>query len=268
MRTFFAVCRQHWREQRLATLIWVGVLAFMAYALTSTAPSMAEDNAIIKFAETMPKAIQRMLGDMMRYKYPADVFLNAKLLSFMPLLTAIFAVLSAMGIVAREVEHRTMDFMMTLPVPRAKMLLARFAAVACNVALLYGVTYLVIWVGLRAEGLPASFGGYAMHFVGNFALTLVAASIALAISLWVDDYARANRIALIGTSGLFILNYANIISKGPGWIGRVLIFGWVDTTRVVADGLFPWGAVAFGSAATALVLFFCARHFEHKQIPA
>lgn len=268
MRTFIAICRQHLREQRLATLVWVGVLAFMAYGIVSTAPSMAQNNTVVKFAETLPKSIQRLLGDMLLYKYPADVFINAKLLSFMPLLAAIFAVLSAMGIVAREVNHRTADFLMTLPVPRPKLLLSRFMSVACNVALLYGATYLILWAGLRLEGLDASFGGYAMYFVGHYVLTMLMASIALAVSLWVDDYARANRIALIITVSLFILNYANLAAQGPAWLGRIVVFGWVDSAAVVGKGLFPWSALVFGVLANALVLGLCVRSFERKQIPA
>lgn len=268
MRTFFAIWRQHIREQRMATLIWVGVMAVMTYGVASTAPSMAQDNAVLKFAETLPDAIKRLMGDIMRFKYPADVFIQAKLLSFMPLLTAIFGVLSAMGIVAREVERRSADFVLALPVSRWILILSRFFALACNTALLYAVTQVVLWTALRGYGLSASISGYAMYFAGHFALTLFMAALALAFSLIFEDYTRASRISLIIATSLFILNFANLMAEGPAWLGHIFIFGFVDATAVVADGRFPWAALVFGIVATILVLVFSIRRFERKQIPA
>lgn len=268
MRTFFAICRQYLREQRLATLVWLGVVSFMAYGVVSAAPSMVHDNAIIEFARTLPAAFRRLIGDMLRYKHPVDVFLEAKLLSFMPLLAAIFGVLSAMGIVAREVDRRNADFVMTLPVPRRRILLARFAAVTLNVAMLYLATFLVLWAGLASVNVAGSLTGYAMFFTGHFFLTLLLAAVALLLSLSIEDYALANRIALIFTVVLYVLFLANVMANGPSWLGKVFFFGWVDSVAVIADGRFPLGAVIFGILAITPVLFAGIRAFERKQIPA
>lgn len=268
MRTFFAICRQYLREQRLATLVWLGVMAVMAYGVVSAAPSMVRDNTITRFAESMPDALRRLMGDMLRYKHPVDVYLEAKLLSFMPLLTAIFGVLSAMGIVAREVDRRNADFVMTLPVSRSKILLARFAAVALNVALLYAVTLFVIWAGLASEKVAASLGGYAMFFTGSYFVAMLMAAAALFLSLRIEDYTRANRTVLITVVALYVLHLANVMADGPAWLGKVFLFGWVNSVAVVADGRFPLGAVVAGALATGLALIAAVRAFDHKQIPA
>lgn len=268
MRAFFAVCRQYLREQRLATLVWLGVMAVLTYGVISAAPSMARDNTITQFVESMPDAIKRLMGDMLRYRHPVDVYLEAKLLSFMPLLAAIFGVLSAMGIVAREVDRRNADFVMTLPVPRSKILLARFAAVALNVAMLYAVTFLVMWAGLASEKVAASLGGYAMFFAGSFFVTMLMAASALFLSLRVEDYARANRTALIAVVSLYVLHMANVVASGPEWLSKVFLFGWVSPVAVVGDGRFPVGAVVTGTLLTGLALFAAVRAFDHKQIPA
>lgn len=268
MRTFFAIGRQYLREQRLATLVWLGVMAVLTYGVVSAAPSLVRDNTITRFAETMPDAIKRLLGDLLRYKHPVDMYLEAKLLSFMPLLAAIFGVLSAMGIVAREIDRRNADFVMTLPVPRSKIMLARFASVALNIAMLYAVTFLVIWAGLAGEKVAASLGAYAICFAGSYFVTILMAAAALYLSLKIEDYTRANRIVLIVVVSLYVLNLANVMASGPKWLGNVFLFGWVDSASILIDGRFPVAAVALGAIVTALLLTASARTFHRKQIPA
>ena len=137
MRTFWSLCKQHLRLYRLTTMIWLWIVAMMAYFVAEMAPSVVSDNSLQKILAQFPQAIKSLFGDPGAYRYPVDLFIQGKWLQFMPLLAGIFGVLSAMGIMAREIDRRTADFVLTLPVRRSLVLFARFTALAVNLALFY-----------------------------------------------------------------------------------------------------------------------------------
>ena len=268
MRSYWSLCRQHLRHYRLTTAIWLFIISMMAYAVAAMAPSVVEGNSLQVILKSFGSVFQRLFGDVNAYRYPVDLFIQGKWLQFMPLLAGIFGAISAMGIMARDIDHRTADFVLTLPVRRAKVLLARFAALAFNVGLLYAGSVTMLWLGLRQAGLAGAYDGYVFFSLGHYFLTLFFAALTLFLSLVWEEYSLANRYALLGVIGLYTLY---LILKGvgaPHWSTWFSLSGLVDAEQVVGRGHFPWAAVLVGGLLTAISLWGSTASMDKKQIPA
>ncbi len=268
MRVTLALIRQHLRDQRFPTLVWAAVLAFLSYMVVAVTPTITSDNFLLDLLKSAPPGISRLYGDLFAFKYPADAYLQFKWLMFFPLLAMIYGITAAMGAIGREVEHHTADFTFTLPVARTRLLLARFAALAINMAFLYISSWVTLWAGLRLEGLPASILYYAFFFAGAYFLTLALAAFTLWMSVQVADYTVALRAGMVTGVTLWMLNLVGRVLGGPLWFQRLTLFGWYETEAVIARGEFPWGAVLIGAALSAFCLIFAAVVFNRKQIIA
>ncbi|MGQ9779524.1 MAG: ABC transporter permease subunit [Bacillota bacterium] len=268
MRVTLALLKQYAKDQRLATGVWTAVMAFLTYAVAAATPSVTAENFVLELTRGVPPGLARLYGDLFAYKYPADAFLQFKWMLFFPVLMAVFGALAAMAVVAREVERRTADFVMALPVTRTRLLLTRFSALAFNVALLHFSSYFVLWLGLRLARLPASFAAYTAFYTGSFFLTLALAAFTLWLSVALDEYTLAVRLGLVTGITLWSLHLTSRVLGGPRWFNRLLLFGWLDTEAVIARGEFPWGAVATGGALATLFLALAVAAFARKEIKA
>jgi len=268
MRATLALVKQHLKEQRLSTAVWAGMLALLSYMVVSIAPAVTADSYLLELLQNVSPSMAKLYGNLFAYKFPVDAFLQFKWMLFIPVLTMVYGVLAAMAIVAREVDQHSADFALTLPITRTRLLLSRFGALTLNVALLYFTSWAAIWVGLRVAAIQASFVEYAYFYIGQFFITLTLAAFTLWFSVLVAEYALAVRVTLVTGVTLWTLQLTSRTLGGPLWLERLLLFGWVQTEPVIAQGLFPWGAVAVGSALTAFFLTMAARVFQHKQVVA
>ena len=267
MRIFWSLFRQHLRHQRFTTLIWLALIGMMAYSVASVAKSVVAGNNLENILNSLG-GLKNLFGDPNAYKHPADLYIQAKWLFFMPLLMGIFGVLSSMGILAREIDRRTADFILTLPVRRSAVLLSRFAALTVNLGLLYFGSFAMIWLGLRQTHIAGSFSGYALYSLGQYVLTLFFAALTLYLSLYVNEYPVANRYALIGVVAFYTLNLIARSVGAPRIASELTVFGLADAQSVIGGGSFPWLAVAIGGLLTIICLWASTRLFEQKQVPA
>lgn len=268
MRAFIALTRQHLREHRLPILLWSVTAAFLSYTVASTAKAVADERLLRAFLGQIPPPALKIMGSPNAYRNLIDYFISFKWLGIMPLLGAVFGATAAMGVIARDIEKRTADFLLSLPVPRPFLLAARFTAVGLGLFLLYCASFLSLWAGMARAGLPGSFARYAMYFAGNYCVALAFAAAALLVSLTVREYGPATRYAVILVLGAFSLDVANRILQGPRLFSRILLYGFVYTEETVGRGAFPVAAVVAGLAVTAALLALSMFVLEKKQIPA
>ncbi|MBE3575470.1 MAG: ABC transporter permease [Firmicutes bacterium] len=268
MRVYMALGWQYLREHRLATLVWLAVTALMSYVVASTAPAVADEQLLRAFLRNLPSQVRSLFGDYLQYRNGVDYYLSYKWLQIVPLLAGIFGALEAVAVIARDIDRRTADFTLALPVRRSTVLLARFAAVAVNLALFYLVTLVALWAELWQLGLPGSVARYGALFAGQYFVSLAFASLAVLLSLVSRSYGAAVRASELVVIAAYVADLANRVAGGPTALSRIVLFGWVGTREVVGEGSFPWGAMLLGLALSAILLRLSVRVLQRKQIPA
>ncbi len=138
------------RDQRRSLLWWgIGLVALTSltvafYPVFSDAPEFDE------LFEQMPEALSRMFAGEFTDLTSPEGFLNSQLFFFVvPLMFVIFAVLGGSGAIAGEEAAGTLSLLLTSPMPRWRVVVHKFGAVAAATLILA----LLLWVGLTAGAL-------------------------------------------------------------------------------------------------------------------
>lgn len=260
--------RQHLREHRLPLVLWSLAAALTAFAVASTAEAVADPRLLREWLGQLPEEMQRLLGRVPDYENAVDCFVSFKWLYLMPLVGALFGSTSALGLMARDIERRTADFALSLPVTRSRLLGARFAALALGMGAVYAAAYVGLVGTLLAQGMDGSFGRYAAFYLGSWCVALAFSAAALRISLGRRGYGAAMRWGVLLSVGAFLVDVVNRVAAGPRAVGWVVLYGLVDAQEVVGRGAFPAAAVTAGLGAAGLFLGWSLRAFGRLRVSA
>lgn len=256
---------QHFRAQRNGFFIWLAASVVTILAVASAAKSMGQSDLMNKLGQVAPPALQALLG-MLPGLSPVDGFIQAKVGAGMAMILPVYACLLAMSAITREVDRSTADFLLTLPVDRTRLLVARWGVMVVNLAILTLSLWVALVAGMKASQVSGSFGGYFWMLAQVWLLAVAVGSLALLLSLWIDDYSLGVKATLAGTGALYVIDLGMRVAGISKWGRSFNPFTYVDAARTVMEGHLPWGDAAVLAAASGLSLWLAVRAFGRKQI--
>lgn len=255
--------RQFFSAHIRGLLIWMAVGALLGLSGTRSAQTFMETNAIA----AMPPALLAMYGNMVGMS-PVDMYVTVLTGKGTPLIPTLYAVLLALSIVTREVDRRTVEFLLGLPVQRTQVLVSRIAVLAINVAAVTGSIWAVIRYDLEGMGFQATWGHLNLLYVNLYLLALALGALTLAISMWVDDYSVGVKLFLGFVTLTFFLEFAlraaSVSRAARFWSP----FSYLDITEVLKSGTIAAGnaIVLVLAIAGGVAVSFWA--FNRKQFSA
>jgi len=260
------VTRHYLRLQRLSLTIWAFVLAFLAAVTAGSAGAITQGNAFQELIGTLPIALQRVVGA--HIANPVDAYIAIKFLSIVPPLCGTAGVLAAAGIVQRDRNKRTMDFLLSLPVARRRVVRDRFTAVIIGLVLLYAAVWLTLVLVLGVSGLKGSYGRYAIILLAGFALNVAHAGLALTLSFRLPTYDRTVRYSL----GLVLIPFGlEVALKSAGAVPGLrylLLYRLADPVELMMDPRGIWQSVLIGAAITFLAIRWSQEKFVGGDMEA
>lgn len=250
------------RDQRTALVWWTVGLIATCLLTTSFYPSV-RDNAqsLTDVIDTLPEGLRRALLGAGADFFSATGYLQARLFAFfVPLLLLIYAIGAGSRAIAGEEEHRTIDVLLSTPVPRRHVLLDKAAAMFGATAALC----VVIWAALAVTGPPfdvsVGLGRLAEAGVNAFLLAAAFGAIALAIGAGTGRRSLAVGVASGAAAGSYLLDVLALSVDGLGWLERGTPFYYYRSSEALVSGLDPVNAavlavVALVAVGIALVTF-------------
>ncbi|HEY5119209.1 MAG TPA: ABC transporter permease subunit, partial [Anaerolineales bacterium] len=130
------------RDQTMAVLYWGLGIGSLAVFTQLFYPTLSVNDQLNKFIGSLPQGFMAFLGNVQSVG-SVEGYMTYSLLIYLPLVLAIYAVAAAIGMVTAEVDTGTMEFLLSHPVPRWKILLEKYAALAAailGIGLLIGVS--------------------------------------------------------------------------------------------------------------------------------
>ncbi|HVO42274.1 MAG TPA: ABC transporter permease subunit [Aggregatilineales bacterium] len=262
---FFETLRREWRTM----LFWGIGIGAIAYFNVIAVPSVNGMQATAEAIAKMPPFILQMLGggDLQFLASPAG-FLNNQYYAIILVIFGIYAIIAGLNVTANEEDRGIMDVLLSLPVPRWRLVLEKFLAysvlaagviVISTIALLLSVQMTPAVTVPTATLLEASFsilpGTLTMLALTVFIATLVRrknlaaalASVFLIGSWFIDVIGRT-----VTTS---FLNTARVIS----------FYAYYDTEGVMQHGL-SLGNILVPLAATAVLVVGALWAFQRRNI--
>jgi ABC-2 type transport system permease protein len=240
-------------------LLGLGVLFPTSYS--SFGPEGVPD-----FWETLPKGIAALMkteGTALAAAGPEGYIAIGLRHPLVLIVLSAFAVATASGALAREVEQRTILILLARPVRRYQLVLARWLESLLGLIVLVAVLLAGIYIGVLAQGLSDQVSVVTLLTAGFNALCLAIAVLGFSylISARSDDGGRATLLATGLTVAFFFVDFLAGLFESLEPLSLVSIFHYYDPVGLAVDATFPalhvivllaTGFVTFGAG---LVIF-------------
>jgi ABC-2 type transport system permease protein len=241
------------RDQRRAIAWWtLGLIALTAFTLLAY-PSVRDSPEMNQYMEDLPEAVVALFGNETDLTSP-EGYLNSQLFSLMaPLLLAIYAVTLGTGAIAGEEEKRTLDLLLSTPVPRWRVVVEKAVGIVAIVAVLGVGLWLQLWIEALAVDMEIGAGALAAATVASTLLALVLGALALTVGCITGR--RGVSLAISSAVGVaaYLVSSLAPLYDGLEPLKRLSPFYWAIGTDPLRDGLSLGGTTALVAVTVALV---------------
>jgi ABC-2 type transport system permease protein len=210
-------------------------------------------------------------------------FVSAEVLTFLPLLLAIYAIVNGTGTLAGEEDNGTLEPLMALPLPRWQLVVSK--AIALGLALLLILMIVGLAMAVSVNTLPADVdtGGVTSIDMVVVALAVwpLVAFFAM-FSLFLGAFMPSRRSAATVATVLLVFGYfGNNLASLVDWLERIqplLPFHYLDGADLMKSGPDPQNTIillaAGGISLILALVFFQLRNvtvgawpWQRAQIP-
>lgn len=263
--------KQHAKSEAISTLVWAAILGVVGFFTTYVYEMMSASGSIDELQKAMANAqgvVKGLIGTGEGTFATLDGWIQGYVLgSWITLPYVIFTALFVAGMITREMDRRTIEFVLSLPVSRTQMLLSRFGVLAGSLTVLHLANYVGVVAGVMALGQAGHPGRYALAVLNSLLLFLFLGALMLLVSLYFDDYGPGTGAMLGIGLGLNFFHIATADATGAvkslrDW----LPFGLHDVAGIVSRGEVPWGDLAILGGGALLFLGLAIWVFQRKQI--
>ncbi|MFN2223029.1 MAG: ABC transporter permease subunit [Chloroflexota bacterium] len=225
------------RLRRVAIMGWGAGLALFGGYIIVLYPEFAEPMAAMNLEDI---ALYQVLGDFSDFASFTG-FVSAEVLTFLPILLAIYAIVNGTGTLAGEEDNGTLEPIMALPLPRWQLIMSK--AIALSLALLLIMLIVGLAMAVSFTTLPGDIntGGVTAGDLVVVALaTWPLVGFFAMFSLFLGALTPNRRTAsIIATVFLVFSYFANNLASMVDWLERIqpiLPFYYLDSANLMKEG--------------------------------
>jgi len=189
-------------------LIWSGITILFSMVGFSKFSAFYQNPDLLVVLDSMPPSLLQALN-MNAFNLTSVTGFFGIMVIYFSLILTISAAMWGSDIISKEERDKTVEFSLTLPVPRARLISAKFAAAAVNCALLLLVTWGITLIGAQNYQPDATFYDFVSVNMLSFAfLQLIFLSLGILLGCAMQQHKRAGSLAV---SILLISYFISII---------------------------------------------------------
>jgi len=250
---------------RWSILVMALLLMGVGFLIAASYESFGPENSEL-LGEQMPKGLSAFLkaeGNLLLAAGPrAYLAIGFRHPLFLILLSA-FAIATASGALAKEIENRTILMLLARPVKRYHLVLSRGLGSSVGLALLVAALLVGIFIGVRTEGLGdrVPLGTFMAISFNALCLALAIAGYSYLFSALSNEGGRAIFLSTALTVVFFVLDFIAGLFDVLEPLGLASVFHYHNPVSLAIEGSFPWlhvGVLLAGASATfgaALLVF-------------
>jgi ABC-2 type transport system permease protein len=264
-----ALVRQQLRSELLSLLIWGGALGLLCLYVIYMYELIPRDllMELEEMIQAMPPALRALYAEHGSYGTLSDWLIGNIYGGWILALFTVYTALAAAGLVAREMERRTIEFLLAMPVTRRQLLFARAAGLAAALGLLHLVRFGSVAASMALIGESISAGPYLLAELNSWLLFTSLGLLCLFFTLFVNDYGRAVGVTLGTGFGLLFLHLGTVSAEGAlKGLRQSLLFARYNPAAILAEGKVPIAEMGGLLAVGALALLLAVLAFDRKQI--
>jgi ABC-2 type transport system permease protein len=245
--------------QRRALVGWGIGLAAIALTYAAVYPSIKQSAADLdRYMQNLPEALRSIIGT--NYTSPAG-YLRAELFSLLgPVLLLVYGIGAGGKAIAGEEEARSLDLLLTTPMPRGRVVLDKAITLLLTLLALSVLVFIVVIVLGPPFGLDVAIANVAAMCVMFFLLGLAFSWFALAVGCATGRRAWASAVAGGVAVVTYVLNAIAPTISGLSWARALSPFHWylepdALVTRIHGENVLVLAAIAVVCVLAAVWTF-------------
>jgi len=256
------VFHDQWRP----VLVWAALSGILAAFYLSLYPSIGAVQEMQELLDSMPQALRALFA-----AEGADIgtpagYLNIELFTFMiPLLVFAVALTSAGGATAGEEERGTMELLLANPIPRWRVVVEKFLAMALATSAVVAGIWLALAITASVANIALALDRVAAALASVGLLGFAVGSLAMAIGALTGNRMVSIGLALgIAVVGFFVNALGPLVEGLRDWRAISLHYHYIGNDPL-ANGLDPGhAAVLLATAVVCLVVAIVA--FDRRDL--
>lgn len=207
------IARQTVRESRRSLLWWtLGILFFIGLEV-GFYPSLRDSAAALQEVVDRAGAAIKLFAGNNDFASPEGFLYSRVFYLIVPMILIIYGVIAGSAAIAGEEGKRTLPLLLATPLSRSRAYLQRFVSILLTLLMLTIVAFLGLWIMALIVDLPIGIDKLIGTFTSLYLVSVLFASVALAVGAWRGTRGSAGAIAAVLAIGAYILNSLGTISQ-------------------------------------------------------
>lgn len=252
------IFRETLRRSIASTLYWGLAFAAMAYVTVVIMPNSEMLNNFAEFMGGLPKILLRMtgVGEDLTFLATPEGFIAVAFFGKMLLFFVAYSLAAGLDISAREEDSGALAVLLSLPLPRWRVITEKFAAYSVTTVAILLLLYGGVALGVASASVPLELAPVQLT-VFNLLPTML---YIMGLTTLVGAYAAKTRATLLILGAYIILSFLleTVGAMGIGTLAENLrylsFFRYSDSTGVMQHGLVWSNILVFMVLALALML--------------
>ncbi len=153
---------------------------------------------------------------------------------FVLLIGSVYAGLLGGGILAKEEDEKTIEFLLTKPVSRTEIYLGKLIVILLNLALLnIGVSIVLFVTFVSFDTIDWTL--WALYSFAPYIIQLIFASLGLFISVFVTKSRQVTSIALGFVIGMYVIDLISSLTESAENLKYITPYEYVNAVSIVSD---------------------------------
>ncbi len=257
-----ALVRRGLLDRRRALLVWALSVGLTGAFFMLVWPSI--DDAIGQALDSYPDSVKQAFG--ITTLDNAEQYLNAELFSLiLPFALAIFALRAVAAAIAGAQERGHLDVLLSAPISRRQLVVATFAAIAVEIAVILAAAWALTCLGSVVAGAGLDAGLAAAGYANVWPLAIFAAGVAMLVTGVSQNAGAVTGVTAGVIVAMYVLDLLGRLSDSVEPFRRLSAFDYYGTAAV--DGIDP---LSFAGLAVAGLLLAAAGTllFERRDLAA
>ncbi|MFC4078149.1 ABC transporter permease subunit [Salinithrix halophila] len=241
-----AIFRRNLWGLRRSFLIWSAILGLMTVLRIPVFNSIKNNPGFNEFLKTMPDYLKAMMGDQLEAVTTINGFLASQHFQISWLLVGgLFAAVTGSGLLAREVDRGTLGLLLSRPVSRTQVVVAKFFVLPVVYLLFAGVGLFFLWGSLLTVEETPRWEGIWMSFLYGWMMLIAIGSVSLLLSSAASDSQKASMSAIGLFLGSYLLNGIGSLQEGVEFLRWFSFAHYYNSAELFAGQGEPADSVFF-----------------------
>ncbi|MFC7132120.1 MULTISPECIES: ABC transporter permease subunit [Salinibaculum] len=257
---------ESWRRVR-SVLVLSAVLGLLALLTVGLFPTLEGASEALETAlDSLPEETRRAVVGNVDTITTIEGYLVSQFYQFAwLLLLGVYYAYAGASLVAGEVEHGSIEFLLIVPLSRSSIVVGKFLALLPSILAVNVLTMAIVDLSLVSIGETVDQVHLAMVHGFSIPYLLACAGVGLLVSVRFDETRRAQTLAIGAIFAMFIVDNLTFDTDFE-WLGAVAFSRYYDPGELLVDGVVDLADVAALVVAVVACVVVAAELFERRDI--